>query len=182
MKSHTSKRNWQMTWAQAKIFGANIAKLKRTSKTALALANWQKRRQKGGIKPVPSKKQGIPNGERSRKHKRSRSCRLSLRREGHGFSCRKTFVSNAKTESILGGIHTRFENSSQMNINVAHIYLLPASCPSKNRSSYSHQNQFRQNTYGVYNFNLIKKMLITNKNIPLGKRQSRTFFSVLHND
>ena len=54
-------------------------------------------------------------------------CRLSLRPEGHGFSCRTTFVSNAKTESI----HTRFENSRQMNINLAHISLLPASCPSK---------------------------------------------------
>ena len=35
--------------------------------------NWQKRRQKGGIKPVPSQTQGIPNGERSRKHVRPRS-------------------------------------------------------------------------------------------------------------
>ena len=58
-------------------------------------------------------------------------CRLSLRPEGHDFSCRTTFVSNAKTESILGGIHTWFENSRQMNINLAHIHLLPASCPSK---------------------------------------------------
>ena len=43
-------------------------------------------------------------------------CRLSLRPEGHGFSCGTTFVSNAKRESTLGGIHTRFENSRQMNI------------------------------------------------------------------
>ena len=58
-------------------------------------------------------------------------CRLSLRPEGHGFSFRTIFVRYAKTESMLGGIHMRFENSRQININLAHIDLLPASCPSK---------------------------------------------------
>ena len=121
-------------------FDANIAKLKQTSRAALSLIG-KRRRQKGGIKPVPSQTQGIPTGERLRKHENLDPCRLSSRPEGHDFSCRKAFVSNAKTESILGGIHTRFENSRQMNINLAHIHLIPASCPSKIFLFY-HQNQF----------------------------------------
>ena len=58
-------------------------------------------------------------------------CRLSLRPEGRGFSSKTRFVSNAKTESILDTIHMQYENSRQMNINLAHIHLLPASCPCK---------------------------------------------------
>ena len=94
-----------MTWAQAKIFGANIAKLKRTSKAALALANWQKRRQKGGINQFPYKHMEFQAEKGLESTKDLDPCRLSLRPEEHGFSCRTTFVSNAKTESILGGIH-----------------------------------------------------------------------------
>ena len=132
-----------MTWAQAKIFYANIAKLKRTSKAALQLIDKKDAKKVSGIKPVPSQTQRIPNGRRSRKHERSRSMSslVSLRPESHAFRFMTTFVSNAKTESILGGIHTWFENSRQMNIYLAHTHLLPASCPS-NIVFCSHQNQF----------------------------------------
>ena len=72
-------------------------------------------------------------------------CRFSLRPEGHCFSSKTTFVSNAKTESIFVGIHTRFENSRQMNINLAHIHLLPASCSSKIVLFFPSEPVFRQN-------------------------------------
>ena len=72
-------------------------------------------------------------------------CRFSLRPEGHGFSSKTTFVSNAKTESVFVGIHTRFENSRQMNINLAHIHLLPASCSSKIVLFFPSEPVFRQN-------------------------------------
>ena len=132
-----------MTRAEAKIFDANIAKLKRTSKAGLWLIG-KKDAKKVALNQFAHRHKEFQTekGRESTCTKDLDPCRLSLRPEGHGFRCKTTFVSNAKTKSILGGIHMRFENSRQMNINLAHIHLLPASCPSKIVLFFPHQNQF----------------------------------------
>ena len=109
-----------MTRAEAKIFDANIAKLKRTSKAGLWLIG-KKDAKKVALNQFAHRHKEFQTEKGRESTKDQDPCRLSLRPEGHGFRCKTTFVSNAKTESMLGGIHMRFENSRQMNINLAHI-------------------------------------------------------------
>lgn len=108
-----------------------------SSERTRQLSNWQTRHRRGGINPFSLQTQGILIGEGSKAQKNQIHFIFVKNQRGTflvvgllGHHVRHTVVSNAKRESILGGIHS-FENNPQMSINLAHIHLLPALCPSK---------------------------------------------------
>ena len=159
MKIHTSQRNGQLTWAQAEIFDANIAKLKRTSKVGLWLIG-KKDAKKVALNQFAHRHKEFQTEKGRESTKDQDPCRLSLRPEGHGFRRKTTFVSNAKAKSILGGIHiicglriavkwtSIWLTFIYFRLHVlAKLFFFSPSEP-----------VFRQNTYGGYNYNHIENL------------------------